>query len=89
MPDIQLHRWMTSFNIFILTLIWVQGSVIRNAQAALMWNLALDDTGSPKLPGTKNCGASGCRGIVQINSGETYQVNQECELRSKAISKSC
>lgn len=57
-------------NIFI-------GSVTRNAQAALMWNLALDGTGSPKLPGTNNCGASGCRGIVQINSDGTYKVNQE------------
>ena len=57
---------------FHLDAYMVQGSVTRNAQAALMWNLALDGTGSPKLPGTKNCGASGCRGIVQINSGETY-----------------
>lgn len=62
-------KWYMN-NIFI-------GSVTRNAQAALMWNLALDGTGSPKLPGTNNCGASGCRGIVQINSDGTYKVNQE------------
>jgi hypothetical protein len=54
-----------------------------------MWNLALDVTGSPKLPRTKNCRAPGCRGIVQINSDGTYIVNQECELRSKASLKLC
>ena len=80
---------MTSFYTVILTPIWVQGSVTRNAQAALMWNLTLDGTGSPKLPGTKNCGASGCRGIVQNNSDGTCKVNQECELRSEAILKPC
>lgn len=45
-----------------------------------MWNLALDGSGNPKLPGTNSCGGPGCRGIVTINSDGTYELNEECEF---------
>ncbi|KAF7373313.1 Glucan endo-1,6-beta-glucosidase [Mycena sanguinolenta] len=53
------------------------GAVTHNAHAALMWNIALDGNGDPKLPGTDSCGGAGCRAIVQVNSDGTYSVNQE------------
>ncbi|KAJ6476301.1 glycoside hydrolase [Mycena sanguinolenta] len=53
------------------------GAVTENAQAVLMWNIALDGNGDPKLPGTDSCGGAGCRAIVQVNSDGTYSVNQE------------
>ncbi|RXW16993.1 hypothetical protein EST38_g8860, partial [Candolleomyces aberdarensis] len=54
------------------------GSIEHNARAALMWNLALDGSGNPRLPGTgANCGGAGCRGIVTVNSNGTWSVNQE------------
>lgn len=45
-----------------------------------MWNLALDGSGDPKLPGTNSCGGPGCRGIVTINSDGSYELNEECEF---------
>ncbi|TEB33717.1 glycoside hydrolase family 30 protein [Coprinellus micaceus] len=57
-------------NIFI-------GSIQHNAQAALMWNLALDGSGNPMLLGASTCGNPGCRGIVTINANGTWNVNQE------------
>ena len=43
-----------------------------------MWNLALDGSGQPELPGSNSCGGGGCRGVVQINGDGTWSVNQEC-----------
>ncbi|KAF8064208.1 glycoside hydrolase [Lyophyllum atratum] len=53
------------------------GSVTHNAHSVLMWNIALDGSGNPKLPGTSSCGGPGCRPIVQVNADGTYSVNQE------------
>ncbi|ESK96732.1 glycoside hydrolase family 30 protein [Moniliophthora roreri MCA 2997] len=57
-------------NIFI-------GSVEHGSSTGLMWNIALDGNGNPKLPGTNSCGGPGCRGVVQINNDGTWNVNQE------------
>ncbi|KAM6503070.1 Glycoside hydrolase superfamily [Amanita muscaria] len=57
-------------NIFI-------GSLQYWARTALMWNLALDGSGNPKLPGTNSCGAQGCRAVVTVNNDGTYVLNQE------------
>lgn len=57
-------------NIFI-------GSIEHNAQTAMMWNLVLDASGNPMLPGATGCGTNGCRGIVTINGNGTWSVNQE------------
>jgi hypothetical protein len=37
------------------------GSLENWAQVGAMWNLALDPSGLPMLPGTKSC-ENGCRG---------------------------
>ncbi|KAI0631958.1 glycoside hydrolase [Trametes polyzona] len=52
------------------------GSVNRGSSTALMWNLALDGNGSPKLPGTASCGTP-CRAVVTVNSDGSYDFNQE------------
>jgi len=52
------------------------GSVQYGSQAVLMWNLALDGNGSPKLPGTTSCGTP-CRPVVTVNSDGSYSLNQE------------
>ncbi|KAF6749507.1 glycoside hydrolase [Ephemerocybe angulata] len=65
-------------NIFI-------GSIEHNAQTAMMWNLALDASGNPMLPGATGCGTNGCRGIVTINGNGTWSVNQELAQASKGI----
>ncbi|KAL0571506.1 hypothetical protein V5O48_010456 [Marasmius crinis-equi] len=57
-------------NIFI-------GSLEHGSSTGLMWNIALDGNGNPKLPGTNSCGGPGCRGVVQINSDGSWSVNQE------------
>ncbi|KAI0030453.1 glycoside hydrolase [Vararia minispora EC-137] len=47
------------------------GSIEHNSHSGMMWNIALDGTGNPKLPGTTSCGGStgpGCRPIVTVNS---------------------
>ncbi|KAF8631474.1 hypothetical protein AX15_002387 [Amanita polypyramis BW_CC] len=56
-------------NIFI-------GSLQYWARAALMWNIALDGSGQPLLPGTNSCGTP-CRPIVTVNSDGNYFLNQE------------
>ncbi|KAH9847929.1 glycoside hydrolase [Lenzites betulinus] len=56
-------------NIFI-------GSVTHSAKSGLMWNLALDGSGNPKLPGTTSCGTP-CRPVVQINSDGSFVYHQE------------
>jgi len=48
-----------------------------------MWNLALDGSGLPILPGTDSC-VGGCRGVVQINSGGSWSVNQEFYAMAQA-----
>ncbi|KAJ8075102.1 hypothetical protein PM082_019429 [Marasmius tenuissimus] len=53
------------------------GSVEHGSSTGLMWNIALDGNGNPKLPGTNSCGGPGCRGVVQINSDGSWSVNQE------------
>lgn len=49
-----------------------------------MWNIALDGSGNPKLPGTNSCGGPGCRPIVQVNTDGTYSVNQEFYAMAQA-----
>jgi len=51
--------------------------ITYHSQSGLMWNLALNGSGLPILPGTDSCGGPGCRGVVQINSNGTWSVNQE------------
>jgi len=53
------------------------GAPEYNSHSALMWNIALDGTGNPKLPGTTSCGGPGCRPIVTVNSDGTYTLHQE------------
>ncbi|KAI0321320.1 glycoside hydrolase [Amylostereum chailletii] len=57
-------------NIFI-------GSVEHNSHSGMMWNIALDGSGNPKLPGTTSCGGPGCRPIVTVNSDGSYTLHQE------------
>ncbi|KAF9531517.1 glucan endo-1,6-beta-glucosidase [Crepidotus variabilis] len=56
--------------------LWI-GSLERNSQSGLMWNIALDGNGNPKLPGTNSCGGAGCRALVSVNSDGSYSFNQE------------
>lgn len=53
------------------------GAIEHNSHTGLMWNIALDGNGNPKLPGTSSCGGPGCRPIVTVNSNGTWSVNQE------------
>ncbi|KAJ7896681.1 glycoside hydrolase [Mycena olivaceomarginata] len=55
--------------------LWI-GSLEHYSQSGLMFNLALDGNGNPKLPGTNSCG-SGCRPLVTINGDGSYSYNQE------------
>ncbi|PPQ98667.1 hypothetical protein CVT26_013813 [Gymnopilus dilepis] len=50
----------------------------------LMWNLALDGNGNPKLPGTNSCGGPGCRPLVTVNSDGSYSYNQEFYAMAQA-----
>jgi len=59
------------------------GSIGYGSSSGLMWNLALDGTGQPLLPGTDSCGG-GCRGVVQINSNGSWSVNQEFYAMAQA-----
>ena len=56
-------------NIFI-------GALTNWAQTGMMWNIALNSQGSPKLPGASSCN-EGCRGVVTID-GSSVTLNQEC-----------
>lgn len=51
-------------------------------RTAMMWNLALDNSGNPALPGTKSCG-DGCKGVVSI-SGGSYTLNEEYYAMAQA-----
>ncbi|KII91795.1 glycoside hydrolase family 30 protein [Plicaturopsis crispa FD-325 SS-3] len=55
--------------------LWI-GSLRQGSSTGLMWNLALDSKGLPKLPGTSSCG-NGCRPLVTVNSDASYNFNQE------------
>ncbi|KAN0080276.1 glycoside hydrolase family 30 protein [Tylopilus felleus] len=59
------------------------GSISYGSSTGLMWNLALDSTGGPVLPGSNSC-TGGCRGVVQINSDGTWSVNQEFYAMAQA-----
>ncbi|KAI9463484.1 glycoside hydrolase family 30 protein [Boletus coccyginus] len=59
------------------------GSINYGSSTGLMWNLALDGTGAPQLPGSNSCGG-GCRGVVQINNDGTWSVNQEFYAMAQA-----
>ncbi|TFK57590.1 glycoside hydrolase family 30 protein [Heliocybe sulcata] len=52
------------------------GAVTNNAAVAAMWNLALDSSGGPVLPGSDSC-KTACRGVITINSDGTWVPNQE------------
>ncbi|CAA7270553.1 unnamed protein product [Cyclocybe aegerita] len=56
--------------------LWI-GSIERFSKSGLMWNLASDPSGGPKLPGTSSCGGPGCRALVTVNSDGSYSFNQE------------
>jgi len=58
------------------------GAVEYGASSGLMWNLALDGSGQPILPGSDSC-TGGCRGVVTINSDGTWSANQERESSSR------
>ncbi|KAJ7229239.1 glucan endo-1,6-beta-glucosidase [Mycena rebaudengoi] len=55
--------------------LWI-GSLEHYAQVGLMFNIALNEDGLPKLPGTNSCG-SGCRPIVTVHKDGSYEYNQE------------
>lgn len=59
--------------------------ITHNSASGLMWNIAGQPDGGPKLPGTSSCGGSGCRPIATVNSDGTYDVNQECTLVSSVF----
>lgn len=63
-------------NIFI-------GTLEHFADTALMFNIALDGSGDPKLPGTDSCG-SGCRAYFSVNSDGSYSANQEFYAAAQA-----
>ncbi|KAJ7119298.1 glycoside hydrolase [Mycena crocata] len=62
--------------------LWI-GSLEHWAQSGLMWNIALDGNGNPKLPSTDSCG-SGCRPLVTVNSDGSYSYNQEFYAMAQA-----
>jgi len=58
--------------------------ITHNSHTGLMWNIAGQSDGGPKLPGTTSCGGPGCRPIATINSNGTYDVNQEFYAMAQA-----
>ncbi|KAF9258303.1 glycoside hydrolase family 30 protein [Marasmius fiardii PR-910] len=54
--------------------LWI-GALERRAKTGLMWNLALDDKGNPKLNTTTSC-PNGCRALISVSDG-SYALNQE------------
>ncbi|KAG2008981.1 glycosyl hydrolase family 30 [Coprinopsis cinerea AmutBmut pab1-1] len=63
--------------------LWI-GSVERFSRTGLMWNIALDGAGNPKLPGTTSCGGPGCRPLVTVNNDGSYTFNQEFYAMAQA-----
>jgi len=53
------------------------GTISQNSRTIMFWNVALDPTGNPKLPGTNSCGGPGCRAVVNINGDGTWSLNEE------------
>ncbi|KZO96858.1 glycoside hydrolase family 30 protein [Calocera viscosa TUFC12733] len=53
------------------------GSPSYMSRSVVMWAVALDGAGNPKLPGTDSCAAPGCRPIATVNYDGTYSLNQE------------
>lgn len=47
------------------------------ARTALEWNLASDESGGPKFPGTNSCSPNACRAMATVKSDGTYELNQE------------
>jgi len=62
--------------------LWV-GSMTNFAGVGLMYNLALDGSGNPILPGTTSCGG-GCRPLVTVNSDGSFSYNQEFYAMAQA-----
>ncbi|KAL0950447.1 hypothetical protein HGRIS_010396 [Hohenbuehelia grisea] len=60
------------------------GSLEHNSQTVLMWNIALDGTGNPRLPGSDSCGGPGCRPLVTVNGDGSWSVNQELYAMAQA-----
>ena len=58
------------------------GSIEYYAHAALMWNLAGDPSGGPRLPGMDSCPA-GCLPVVTVYGNGTYSLNQGCTSLSR------
>ncbi|KXN82356.1 Endo-1,6-beta-D-glucanase [Leucoagaricus sp. SymC.cos] len=63
--------------------LWV-GSISHGARSGLMWNIALDGSGDPRLPGTNSCGGPGCRPLVTVNSDGSFELNQEFYAMAQA-----
>ncbi|KAF8641342.1 hypothetical protein AX16_010040 [Volvariella volvacea WC 439] len=63
--------------------LWV-GSIERFSRSGLMWNLALDQNGNPKYPGTSSCGGPGCRPLITVRSDGSYTYNQEFYAMAQA-----
>ncbi|KIM42591.1 glycoside hydrolase family 30 protein [Hebeloma cylindrosporum] len=63
--------------------LWI-GSLEHFSQTGLMWNIAADGNGNPKLPGTNSCGGPGCRPLVTVNSDGSYSFNQEFYAMAQA-----
>ncbi|KAI0670922.1 glycoside hydrolase [Trametes maxima] len=63
-------------NIFI-------GAVNHGANSGLMWNLALDGNGNPKLPGTASC-STPCRPVVTVNGDGSYSYNEDFYVMAQA-----
>ncbi|KZV70556.1 glycoside hydrolase family 30 protein [Peniophora sp. CONT] len=55
-----------------------------NSHNGMMWNIALDGSGNPKLPSTTSCGGPGCRPIVTVNTDGTYTLHQEYYAMAQA-----
>ena len=62
-------------------IVWTSfiGAAEHFAVNGLMWTLALDGNGNPKLPGTDSCGTP-CRPVVTINNDGSFSFNQECQF---------
>ncbi|KII83681.1 glycoside hydrolase family 30 protein [Plicaturopsis crispa FD-325 SS-3] len=67
--------WWTNIKWYMDNL-WI-GSLNYGASSGLMWNIALNASGEPKLPGTNSCGGEGCRPIATVNSDGSYSLNEE------------
>ncbi|KII84031.1 glycoside hydrolase family 30 protein [Plicaturopsis crispa FD-325 SS-3] len=67
--------WWTDIKWYMNNL-WI-GSLSQGSTTGLMWNIATNAKGEPKLPGTSSCGGPGCRALVSVNDDASYSFNQE------------